>query len=388
MKKNMAGIVMFRAWPGMRALAWASDFPSLSPGLACGVQALGPWPGPGLGVFCKKSPGSILRYGESHCLVRRLGPVKASGGLLGLHAFRSGTFTVLAVCTFIVFLGLFTGSFRVEISTRFRRDFDSDFKSDFVTILRRTSGDMPGMLLQAALQPLFWMGGNEGGRGRMTAGYSARRGTGADKYEIMMVTESHLKSSSKSAANLSRNRLEICTVSDPIVFGISPNFAFYLVAVVNFSACVGRNVSGILADNLGDHIIFESRLSSITGAMNITTIMTALAGATTIAWPFCRTIPSITVISILYGSGAWFALIGQMGGIEDIGRRIGVINTIAGIGANACDCVDYPDSASRIPCRHGMRAADPWIVWSALLLGAIFMAISRHLAAPGVWRKY
>ncbi|KAJ7505358.1 hypothetical protein B0H11DRAFT_2186769 [Mycena galericulata] len=70
--------------------------------------------------------------------------------------------------------------------------------------------------LQAALQPLFWTGGNEGGRGRMTAGYSARRGTGADKSEIMMVTESHLKSSSKSAANLSRNRLEICTVSDPI----------------------------------------------------------------------------------------------------------------------------------------------------------------------------
>ncbi|KAJ7441370.1 hypothetical protein B0H11DRAFT_1932974 [Mycena galericulata] len=105
------------------------------------------------------------------------------------------------------------GSFRVEISTRFRRDFDSDFKSDFVTILRRTSGYMPGMLLQAALQPLFWMGGNEGGRGRMTAGYSARRGTGADKSEIMMVTESHLKSSSKSAANLSRNRLEICTTA-------------------------------------------------------------------------------------------------------------------------------------------------------------------------------
>ncbi|KAJ7432290.1 hypothetical protein B0H11DRAFT_1940772 [Mycena galericulata] len=66
--------------------------------------------------------------------------------------------------------------------------------------------------LQAALQPLFWMGGNEGGRGRMTAGYSARRGTGADTSEIMMVTESHLKSSSKSAANLSRNRLEICTL--------------------------------------------------------------------------------------------------------------------------------------------------------------------------------
>ncbi|KAJ7438395.1 hypothetical protein B0H11DRAFT_2206180 [Mycena galericulata] len=122
------------------------------------------------------------------------------------------------------------GSLRVEISTRFRRDFDSDFKSDFVTILRRTSGYMPGMLLQAALQPLFWMGRNEGGRGRMTAGYSARRGTGADKSEIMMVTESHLKSSSKSAANLSRNRLEICTYCPDVAY--SPESAGFFTRAI------------------------------------------------------------------------------------------------------------------------------------------------------------
>lgn len=90
--------------------------------------------------------------------------------------------------------------------------------------------------------------------------------------------------------------------------------------------------------------------------MNITIIMTAIAGAATIAWPFCHTIPNIIGISILYGydmlflfpnknefmradrfsSGAWLALIGstvgQMGGIEDLGRRLGAINTIAGIG--------------------------------------------------------
>ncbi|KAJ7803447.1 hypothetical protein B0H14DRAFT_2384528 [Mycena olivaceomarginata] len=63
--------------------------------------------------------------------------------------------------------------------------------------------------------------------------------------------------------------------------------------------------------------------------------MTAIAGGATIAWPFCRTIPSITGISILYGfsSGAWLgSTVGQMGGIEDLGRRLGAINIIAGIG--------------------------------------------------------
>jgi nitrate/nitrite transporter NarK len=39
--------------------------------------------------------------------------------------------------------------------------------------------------------------------------------------------------------------------SSAIAFGISPNFAFYLVAIANFSAGVGRVVSGILGDHFG-----------------------------------------------------------------------------------------------------------------------------------------
>jgi len=35
-----------------------------------------------------------------------------------------------------------------------------------------------------------------------------------------------------------------------IAFGTSPNFAFYLVAIVNFSSGVGRVVSGMLGDRL------------------------------------------------------------------------------------------------------------------------------------------
>jgi len=163
--------------------------------------------------------------------------------------------------------------------------------------------------------------------------------------------------------------------SSAIVFGISPNFAFYLVAVANFSAGVGRVVSGLLGDRFG--------------AMNIITIFTAMTGVATIAWPFCRTIPKITGISIVYGffSGAWIALIGaasgQMGGIEDIGRRIGAVNTIAGIGA----LCGPPISGLFENSRLGYIAVG-YFAGSAVLVGASLVFVSRLLAAPGFGRRY
>ncbi|KAF8185923.1 major facilitator superfamily domain-containing protein [Mycena galopus ATCC 62051] len=163
--------------------------------------------------------------------------------------------------------------------------------------------------------------------------------------------------------------------SSAIAFGISPNFAFYLVAVVNFSAGVGRIVSGIL----GDHF----------GPMNITIIMTALTGLTTFAWPFCRTVAKITVISVFYGfsSGAWIALIGsmtgQLGDIDDIGRRIGVINTVASIGT-VCG---PPISGLFANTALGYTGVG-YFAGSALLVSAVMISISRLFAAPGLWRKY
>ncbi|KAJ6540992.1 major facilitator superfamily domain-containing protein [Mycena vulgaris] len=163
--------------------------------------------------------------------------------------------------------------------------------------------------------------------------------------------------------------------SSAIVFGISPNFAFYLVAIANFSAGVGRIVSGMLGDRFGP--------------MNIMIIATALTGVMTLAWPFCRTIPTITAISILYGffSGGWIALIGsvigQMGGIEDIGRRIGAINTVAGIGT-VCG---PPLSGLFADTALGYTAVG-YFAGSALLVGTALMLVSRLLAVPIIWRKY
>jgi hypothetical protein len=42
-------------------------------------------------------------------LKRRLPPIKASGGLLNLRAFKSAPFTIYCISAFVIFLGLYTG---------------------------------------------------------------------------------------------------------------------------------------------------------------------------------------------------------------------------------------------------------------------------------------
>ncbi|KAJ6552673.1 major facilitator superfamily domain-containing protein, partial [Mycena vulgaris] len=228
--------------------------------------------------WAMRSLGFILAFVliiANVCIARRLSPVKAPGGLLGLHAFRSSSaLSVFGVCTFVTFLGFFT---------------------------------MPTYISSSA-----------------------------------------------------------------IAFGISPNFAFYLVAIANFSSGVGRVTSGLLGDRFG--------------AMNVMTTMTAIAGGATIAWPFCRTIPNITGIAILYGfsSGALVVLIvstvGQMGGIEDLGRRLGAINTIAGVGM----LCGPPISGLFADSRLGYIAVG-YFAGSALLVGASLIFVSRCLlAARGI----
>ncbi|KAJ7730923.1 major facilitator superfamily domain-containing protein [Mycena olivaceomarginata] len=232
--------------------------------------------------WAMRSLGFILAFVliiANVCIARRLSPVKAPGGLLGLHAFRSSSaLSVFGVCTFVTFLGFFT---------------------------------MPTYISSSA-----------------------------------------------------------------IAFGISPNFVFYLVAIVNFSGGVGRVTSGLLGDRFG--------------AMNVMTTMTAIAGGATIAWPFCRTIPNITGIAILYGfsSGALVVLlvstVGQMGGIEDLGRRLGAINTIAGVGM----LCGPPISGLFVNSRLGYIAVG-YFAGSALLVGASLIFVSRCLlAAHGIGRKY
>ncbi|KAJ6620495.1 MFS general substrate transporter [Mycena sp. CBHHK59/15] len=220
---------------------------------------------------------SFILFIGNACVARRLSPVKAPGGLFGLHVFRNSIFTVFFASTIILFLGQFT-----------------------------------------------------------------------------MLTY---------------------ITSSAIEFGISPNFAFYLVSVVNFSSGIGRVVCGSLGDRFG--------------AMNVIIIMSVFTGITTLAWPFCRTVATTTIISVLYGfsSGAWIALIGsvigQMGGIEDIGRRFGAINAAAGLGT----LCGPPLSGLFQRSSLGYKAVG-YFAGSAILVGTGLTLVSRLLAVRGFWRKY
>ncbi|KAJ7614783.1 MFS general substrate transporter [Roridomyces roridus] len=163
--------------------------------------------------------------------------------------------------------------------------------------------------------------------------------------------------------------------SSAISFGISPNYAFYLVAIVNFSAGAGRVLSGALGDRFGP--------------MNVTIVMTVLTGVSTYAWPFCRTVGKITVISIVYGffSGSWIALIGsiigQMGDVDDMGRRLGVVNTLASVGTVCGPPISGLFTSSAV----GYKGVG-YFAGTALLVSAAVIIISRWLAVPGVWQRY
>ncbi|KAJ7484267.1 hypothetical protein FB451DRAFT_1169338 [Mycena latifolia] len=90
--------------------------------------------------------------------------------------------------------------------------------------------------------------------------------------------------------------------SSAIAFGISTEFALYLVAVLNFSAGFERVILGILGDYFGNCGWSQS-------GSNLTERRTdechdrdgIYLWSYDFAWPFCKTIPTITVTSILYG---------------------------------------------------------------------------------------
>ncbi|KAJ6554599.1 major facilitator superfamily domain-containing protein, partial [Mycena capillaripes] len=109
-----------------------------------------------------------------------------------------------------------------------------------------------------------------------------------------------------------------------VLSGLSSNFAFYLIAILNGSSLLGALGFGWVGDRLG--------------ALNILIQTIAIIGVVTIAWPFCNSVASLSIIGIIYGicSGAFSALtlvpVAAMGGTEDLGRRMGTVNTVFGIG--------------------------------------------------------
>ncbi|KAG1756874.1 MFS general substrate transporter [Suillus paluster] len=94
-----------------------------------------------------------------------------------------------------------------------------------------------------------------------------------------------------------------------VAIGVSKNISFYILAIANASSTFGRVSAGLIADRVGP--------------LNTMAAFTAVAGITTVAWPFAKNESQLIVITVINGfsAGGYVALFTApavaMGEIED-----------------------------------------------------------------------
>ena len=95
---------------------------------------------------------------------------------------------------------------------------------------------------------------------------------------------------------LTHNRLDHLDCIKPVIIyidvsasavGISPSLSVYFLSIVNGVAATGRVSMGILADKYG--------------CLTVMIPSTIIAGISTYAWPFAKSLPSLIIIAIIYG---------------------------------------------------------------------------------------
>ncbi|KAJ8074988.1 hypothetical protein PM082_019315 [Marasmius tenuissimus] len=160
-----------------------------------------------------------------------------------------------------------------------------------------------------------------------------------------------------------------------IRIGISPDFSFYFVSIANASSLVGRLISAFMVDKCGP--------------INFYAPMTLFAGIFTYAWPFARSQESLLAIAILNGffTGAFVATfvlpVYGMGEIDDVGRRTGMIMTIAAIGA----LIGPPISGAINDATDGFEAVG-YYAGSMVLLSCALLVLTRHLVLRSWFGKF
>ncbi|KAF8906687.1 major facilitator superfamily domain-containing protein [Mucidula mucida] len=156
--------------------------------------------------------------------------------------------------------------------------------------------------------------------------------------------------------------------------GISPNFAFYLVAIANAGSGLGRYCAGLCADRMGP--------------MNVMMPMTLACAAVTYAWPFAHTKGTLVAVAVLYGyaTGSFLALtpnpVIEFGDPSDIGKNVGMLMSIIALGALA-----GPPISGVINSATGGFVAVGCFAGSAVLLGVGLMVWSKYLALGSVFGK-
>ncbi|KAF9441307.1 MFS general substrate transporter [Macrolepiota fuliginosa MF-IS2] len=150
--------------------------------------------------------------------------------------------------------------------------------------------------------------------------------------------------------------------------GASPELAFYYVAFANAGSLFGRWAGGILMDRIGP--------------LNTSIPFVVFSAVLTYAWPFSRSTGSLVAIAIVYGfcSGAYIAImtspVMNLGGDDDVGRRIGMFMTIL-----ACGSLLGPPISGKIEVVTGGFEVVGLYAGTMVLAGAVCMVVARYLVS-------
>lgn len=113
---------------------------------------------------------------------------------------------------------------------------------------------------------------------------------------------------------------------DAIAIGLSENFAFYTISLLNGVGAIGRVVPTIVADRFG--------------VFNLMIPCAISCGVLIFSWIAVKTLTGVVMMAILYGffSGAIISLVGPMiayltSDVTEIGARLGVCIGIGAVGA-------------------------------------------------------
>ncbi|KAG2145060.1 MFS general substrate transporter [Suillus cothurnatus] len=139
--------------------------------------------------------------------------------------------------------------------------------------------------------------------------------------------------------------------------GVSKDFSFYIIAIANAASAFGRVSSGLLGDKIG--------------VLNTMAIFTAVAGITTVAWPYAKDQSQLIAIATIHGfsMGGYISLYSipavGMGKMEDAGRRVGMFMSLIGLGS----------------------IVGPPISGGSILFGVALLLVAQYLHLGRLWGK-
>lgn len=159
-----------------------------------------------------------------------------------------------------------------------------------------------------------------------------------------------------------------------VEIGVSKDFSFYIIAIANAASAFGRVSSGLLGDKIG--------------VLNTMAIFTAVAGITTIAWPYAKDQSQLIAIATIHGfsMGGYISLYSipavGMGKMEDAGRRVGMFMSLIGLGS-----IVGPPISGAIRTASGGFIATGYYAGGSILFGVALLLVAQYLHLGRLWGK-